>query len=77
MEGPESSLSVTYIMPLVKLWKERRISCRLGGPSHQCQEDTVYDQPSGGILTWHGNVIKEVEDYKYLGAWISSTKKDF
>ena len=27
----------------------------------------------------NGNVIciKEVEDYKYLGAWISSTKKDF
>ena len=25
MEGPESSLSVTYIMPLVKLWKEKRI----------------------------------------------------
>ena len=37
-----------------------------------------FNQPAGGILTaLNGNVIKEVEDYKYLGAWISSTKKDF
>ena len=38
----------------------------------------TFNQPAGGILTaLNGNVIKEVEDYKYLGAWISSTKKDF
>ena len=37
-----------------------------------------FNQPSGGILTaLNGTVIKEVDDYKYLGAWISSTKKDF
>jgi len=37
-----------------------------------------YNQPAGGILNAiDGSVIKEVEDYKYLGAWISSTKKDF
>ena len=37
-----------------------------------------FNQPSGGILSaLNGTVIKEVEDYKYLGAWISSTKKNF
>ena len=24
-----------------------------------------------------GKTVKSVEDYKYLGAWISSSKKDF
>ena len=42
------------------------------------QSCMTFNQPAGGILTaLNGNVIKEVEDYKYLGAWISSTKKDF
>ena len=37
-----------------------------------------YNQTGGGTLNAiDGSVIKEVEDYKYLGAWISSTKKDF
>ena len=44
-------------------------------PRRQCIN---FNQPLGGILTaLNGNVIKEVEDYKYLGAWISSTKNDF
>ena len=36
-----------------------------------------YNQPKGIITAINGGVIKEVEDYKYLGAWISSSKKDF
>ena len=36
-----------------------------------------YNQPKGIITAIDGGVIKEVEDYKYLGAWISSSKKDF
>ena len=51
------------------------VGLHINAKKTQC---TNFNQLAGGILTaLNGNVIKEVEDYKYIGAWISSTKKDF
>ena len=51
------------------------VGLHINAKKTQCMN---FNQLAGGILTTlNGNVIKEVEDYKYLGAWISSTKKDF
>ena len=35
-----------------------------------------YNLEEGLITSLDGNLLKEVDDYKYLGAWISSSKKD-
>ena len=35
-----------------------------------------YNLEEGQITSLDGNLLKEVDDYKYLGAWISSSKKD-
>ena len=44
------------------------VGLHINAKKTQCMN---FNQPAGGILTaLNGNVIKEVEDYKYLGAWI-------
>lgn len=35
-----------------------------------------FNQEEGHIRASDGNLLNEVDDYKYLGAWISSSKKD-
>ena len=36
----------------------------------------VYNQPDSDLLTIEGNKLKQVENFKYLGAWIQSSEKD-
>lgn len=60
---------------LYQLETAAEVGLHINAKNTQCIN---YNQPNGGILNAiDGSVIKEVEDYKYLGAWISSTKKDF
>ena len=35
-----------------------------------------YNQPDGDIITLEGNKLKQVDDFKYLGSWIQSSKRD-
>ena len=39
-------------------------------------EYMLYNLPDGDLVTLDGNKLKQVDDFKYLGAWIQSSEKD-
>jgi hypothetical protein len=39
-------------------------------------EYMLYNQPDGDLVTLEGNKLKQVDKFKYLGAWIQSSEKD-
>ena len=36
----------------------------------------LYNQPESDLLTLEGNELVQVDNFKYLGAWIQSSEKD-
>ena len=39
-------------------------------------EYMLFNQEEGDLVTLDGNKLKEVDNFKYLGAWIQSREKD-
>ena len=44
--------------------------------NHKKTEYMLYNQADAKLVTLEGNNLKQVEDFRYLGSWIASSKRD-